>query len=97
MTEQEIYDGVFTDDMEYPVGMNDDEAQAVWHACEKRFLAGEMAYQVENGYPWAGNALAKVEAGETTWKGIFEEAWDFHRNEDRNYEHLFKRAVEEPA
>lgn len=94
MTKQEIYDQVFTSDMEYPEGMTDDQARAIWCAHERRFLAWEMAYQMSDPdwYPWAKDALAAVERGDTTVKEIFEEAWSHYYNEDRSYVYLFERA-----
>ena len=97
MSATQIYDQLFTDDMEYPVNMHDHEAHEIWRAWERRYLAQEMAYQIENDYPWVKKAVAKVESGETTWKEIFEEAWGIYFNEERSYARYFEQAMEEIA
>ena len=87
---------VFTPEMEYPEGMTDEQAFAVYKVYEMRRFACELEHQLENPdvYGWAEDAIEKIEEGEVTVLEILERVMESWMCEEEDFETKFSNALD---
>lgn len=87
---------IFTPEMEYPDGMTDDQAFAIYKAYTMRQIAAELEYQLENSdfFPCAEDVAAEMDQGNVTAAEIVSAALEILWNRTPDFEKIFADALE---
>lgn len=84
-------------EMNLPEGMTDDQAYAIWKACEMRRFAYEFEYQMninDEEHWWVEAAKAAIEDGEITGEELVEEAFRMFWDKPTDFEGYFANALD---